>query len=119
MPREHVSTLAKGTYTTYGEQFNAVGKISYDAPTGNTCSIVGLIPKIEQNVLFPLPVPKIIVCVCGRGDVGHGNTISFSLVPKPLGRHSVLFIQMPMSGAITEMLSTPQPDQSFRRTHEL
>ena len=36
----------KGTYTTYGEQLNSVGRISYDAPTGHTCSIVGLIPKI-------------------------------------------------------------------------
>ena len=102
-------------------------KISYDAPTGNTCSIVDLIPKIEQNFLFPIPVPKTIVCVCvcvcvclwGGGGGGLGNTISFSLVPKPLGRRSVLFIRMHMSGATTEMLSTHQPDQSFRRTQEL
>ena len=59
----------KGTYTTYGEQLNSVGKISYDAPTGHTCSIVGLIPKIEQNFLFPLPVPKTIVSVWGWGSV--------------------------------------------------
>ena len=51
--------------------------------------ILQLIPKIEQNVLFPLTVPKIIVCVCVRG--GGLGTMSFSLVPKPLGRHSVVF----------------------------
>ena len=54
--------------------------------------ILQLIPKIEQNVLFPLPVPKIIVCVRGGGGGGLGNIMSFSLVPKPLGRHSVVFI---------------------------
>ena len=57
----------KGTYTIYGESLNAVGKISYDAPTGNTCSIVGWIPKTEQKFLFPLPVPQTHVCVCGGG----------------------------------------------------
>ena len=66
-------------------------KISYDAPTGNTCSIVGLTPNIEQHVLFPLPVPKTILYVRGGGG-GLGNTVSFSLVPKPLGRQSVVFI---------------------------
>ena len=61
----------------------------------NTCFIVGLIPKIEQNVLFPLPVSKNIVCGGGegRGGGGLGNTMSFSLVPKPLGRHSVVFFE--------------------------
>ena len=54
--------------------------------------ILQLIPKIEQNVPFPLPVPKIIVCVRGGGGGGLGNILSFSLVPKPLGRHSVVFI---------------------------
>ena len=54
----------------FGEELNAVGKISYDAPTGNTCSSVGLIPKIEQNFLFSLPVPKTIVCVCVGGGGG-------------------------------------------------
>ena len=56
--------------------------------------ILQLIPKIEQNVLFPLPVPKIIVCVRGGGGRGgearQYNVIS--LVPKSLGRHSVVFI---------------------------
>ena len=61
----------------------------------------------------------VCVCVCVCEGVGLGKTMSFSLVPKPLARHSVLFVQMHMSGASTEMLSTPQPDQSFRRTHEL
>ena len=32
---------------------NAIGKISYDALTGNTCFFVSLITKIEQNVIFP------------------------------------------------------------------
>ena len=53
--------------------------------------ILQLIPKIEQNVIIPLPVPKIIVCVRGGGG-GLGNIMSFSLVPKPLGRHPVVFI---------------------------
>ena len=57
----------KGTYTTYGQLLNAVRKISYDAPIWNTCSIVGLIPKIEQNYLFLLPVTKTFVCVVGGG----------------------------------------------------
>ena len=57
--------------------------------------ILQLIPKIEQNVLFPLPVPKIIVCVRGGGAGGGGEARQYnviSLVPKPLGRHSVVFI---------------------------
>ena len=61
----------------------------------------------------------VCVCVCVCEGVGLGKTMSFSLVPKPLGRHSVLFVRMHMRGASTEMLSTPQPDQNFRRTHEL
>ena len=46
--------------------------------------ILQLIPKIEQNVLFPLPVPKIIVCVRGGGGGGGvrlGNIMSFPLFP--------------------------------------
>ena len=35
--------------------------------------ILQLIPKIEQNVLFPLPVPKIIVCV--RGGARQYNVL--------------------------------------------
>ena len=46
-------------------------------------SIVGLILKIEQNVRFP--VPKTI----GRA---LGNTMPFSLVPKPLGGPSIVLI---------------------------
>ena len=44
-------------------------------------------PKIEQNFLFSLPVPKTIVCAGGLG-----YKMSFSLVPKPLGSHTALFI---------------------------
>ena len=56
--------------------------------------ILQLIPTKEQNVPFPLPVPKIIVCVCVCVGGGGGSVIQcpFSLVPKPLGRHSVMFI---------------------------
>ena len=54
--------------------------------------ILQLIPKIEQNVLFPLPVPKIIVCVRGGGGGEARQYNVISLVPKPLGRHSVVFI---------------------------
>ena len=46
--------------------------------------ILQLIPKIEQNVLFPLPVPKIIVCVRGGGGVRLGNIMSFPLFPNHL-----------------------------------
>ena len=54
-------------------------KISYDAPTGNTCSIVGLTPKIEPDVLFPLPVPKTILYV--RGGGGSVIQCPFPLFP--------------------------------------
>ena len=37
--------------------------------------ILQLIPKIEQNVLFPLPVPKIIVCVRGGGGARQYNVL--------------------------------------------
>ena len=53
------------------------------------------------------------------GGGGVGNTMSVSFVPKPLGRPSVVFVLMHMSGATTEMPNTLQPDQSFRRTYEL
>ena len=44
----------KGIYNAISKKkLNAVGKISYDALIGNTYSIVGFIPKTEQNVLFP------------------------------------------------------------------
>ena len=85
----------------------------YDALTENTCFIVGLIPKVEQNVISP----------CSQnpwgGGGGLGNTMSVYFVPKPLGWPSVVFVLMHMSGATTEMPNTLQPDQSFRRTYEL
>ena len=71
------SKIQRSKVTDYAALI-AIGKISYDAYTGNTCSIVGLIPKIKQNFIFPLPVPKTIVCVWGGG--GLGNTMSFSLI---------------------------------------
>ena len=79
-------------------------------PTGNTCSSVGLVPKIEQNFFFPLPVQNTIVC----GEWGWGSVIQcpFPLSPNHL-EGTRLFIRMHMSGATTEMLSTPQSDQSF------
>ena len=86
--------------------------ISYDALTGNTCFIVGLIPKVEQNVIFPSSQNH-----WGRG--GLGNTMSVSFVQKPLGGPSVVFVLMLMSGTTTEIPKTLQPDQSFRRTNEL
>ena len=50
---------------------------------GNICiySIVGLIPKIEQNVFFPLPVTKTIVCVWGGGGGGSVIQCPFPLFP--------------------------------------
>ena len=106
-------SATKETYNTYGEYLNAIGKISYDALTGNTCFTVGLIPKVEQNVISP----------CSQshrgGGGGLGNTMSVSFVPKPLGRPLVVFALTHMSGATTEMPNTLQPDQSFRRNYEL
>ena len=57
-------------------------------------------PENRTKCPFPLPVPKTIVCVGGGGwgvggggwGGGLGNTVSFFLVPKPLGRQSVVFI---------------------------
>ena len=68
-------TLAQNVGSKEDILSNAVGKISYEALTGTTCSIVGLILKIEQNVIFS--VTKTI----GRA---LGNTTSFSLLPKPM-----------------------------------
>ena len=56
-------------------------------PHRDTCSIVGVIPRIEQMSFSPYLFPKTL----WGGGGGLDNTMSFSLVPKPLGGHAVVF----------------------------
>ena len=76
----------KGTYTTYGEIVKCCWKDQLSCSHREYLFHCGLDPEIRTKSPFPpylFPKP-----LCRGGDVGIGNTMPFSLLPKPLGRHS-------------------------------